>query len=216
MEASKPYLNTLAQSSEDGQAFTGVNYTQIDGKQDSWIRVMYSLCIFMFVTLVLAAGSIIFLKIGNEVYEDKERYKILEKMGIQKKSLRKSVRNEICFTYYCPFILMMITSYFSVKALGNVMREDLFVVNIWSMGIILLIFTVICAISVYTAKKKLSLISQKVKRTILKKSEQFFLLCKKKSKNTKKVQKLYKYLKKVKVLANKVLKKAKNLMLKYR
>ena len=76
MEASKSYLNTLAQSSEDGQAFTGVNYTQIDGRQDSWIRVMYSLCIFMFVTLVLAAGSIIFLKIGNEVYEDKERYKI--------------------------------------------------------------------------------------------------------------------------------------------
>ncbi len=159
MEASKSYLNTLAQSSEDGQAFTGVNYTQIDGRQDSWIRVMYSLCIFMFVTLVLAAGSIIFLKIGNEVYEDKERYKILEKMGIQKKSLRKSVRNEICFTYYCPFVLMMITSYFSVKALGNVMREDLLMVNIWSMGIILLVFTVICAISVYTAKKKLSLTS---------------------------------------------------------
>ena len=159
MEASRAYLNTLAQSSEDGQAFTGVNYTQIDGRQDSWIRVMYSLCIFMFVTLVLAAGSIIFLKICNEVYEDKERYKTLEKMGIQKKSLRKSVRNEICFTYYCPFVLMMITSYFSVKALGNVMREDLFMVNIWSMGIILLVFTVICAISVYTAKKKLSLIS---------------------------------------------------------
>lgn len=159
MEASRAYLNTLAQSSEDGQAFTGVNYTQIDGRQDNWIRVMYSLCIFMFVTLVLAAGSIIFLKVGNEVYEDKERYKILEKMGIQKKSLRKSVRNEICFTYYCPFVLMMITSYFSVKALGNVMREDLFMVNIWSMGIILLVFTVICATSVYTAKKKLSLIS---------------------------------------------------------
>lgn len=159
MEASKSYLNTLAQSSEDGQAFTGVNYTQIDGRQDSWIRVMYSLCIFMFVTLVLAAGSIIFLKIGNEVYEDKERYKILEKMGIQKKSLRKSVRNEICFTYYCPFILMTITSYFSVKALGNVMRENLLMVNIWSMGIILLVFTVICVISVYTARKKLSLTS---------------------------------------------------------
>lgn len=159
MEASRAYLNTLAQSSEDGQTFTGVNYTQIDGRQDSWIRVMYSLCIFMFVTLVLAAGSIIFLKIGNEVYEDRERYEILEKMGIQKKILRKSVRNEICFTYYCPFILMTITSYFSVKALANVMREDLFMINIWSMVIILFVFTVICVLSVYTAKKKLSLTS---------------------------------------------------------
>ena len=159
MEASRAYLNTLAQSSEDGQTFTGVNYTQIDGRQDSWIRVMYSLCIFMFVTLVLAAGSIIFLKIGNEVYEDRERYEILEKMGIQKKILRKSVRNEICFTYYCPFILMTITSYFSVKALANVMREDLFMINIWSMAIITFVFTVICVLSVYTAKKKLSLTS---------------------------------------------------------
>lgn len=159
MEASRAYLNTLSQNSEDGQSFTGVNYAQIDGKQDSWIRVMYSLCVFMFVTLVLAAGSIIFLKIGNEVYEDKERYKILEKIGIQKKSLRNSVRNEICFTYYCPFVLMMITSYFSVKALGNVMKENLLLVNIWSTGIILLIFTIICMISVHTAKKKLSLIS---------------------------------------------------------
>lgn len=159
MEASRAYLNTLAQSSEDGQTFTGVNYTQIGGRQDSWIRVMYSLCIFMFVTLVLAAGSIIFLKIGNEVYEDRERYEILEKMGIQKKSLRKSVRNEICFTYYCPFILMTITSYFSVKALANVMREDLFMINIWSMAIITFVFTVICVLSVYTAKKKLSLTS---------------------------------------------------------
>ena len=159
MEASRAYLNTLAQSSEDGQTFTGVNYTQIGGRQDSWIRVMYSLCIFMFVTLVLAAGSIIFLKIGNEVYEDRERYEILEKMGIQKKILRKSVRNEICFTYYCPFILMTITSYFSVKALANVMREDLFMINIWSMAIITFVFTVICVLSVYTAKKKLSLTS---------------------------------------------------------
>ena len=86
MEASRAYLNTLAQSSEDGQAFTGVNYTQIDGRQDSWIRVMYSLCIFMFVTLVLAAGSIIFLKIGNEVYEDKERYKTWRKWEFKRKA----------------------------------------------------------------------------------------------------------------------------------
>ena len=157
MEASRPYLNTLASSSEDGQTFTGVNYTQIDGKKDSWIRVMYSLCIFMFATLVLAAGSIIFLKIGNEVYEDKERYKTLEKMGIQSQVLRKSVRNEICFTYYCPFVLMTVTSYFSVKALGNVMKEELLRVNIWSTCMIFLIFTIICMLSVYTARKKLFL-----------------------------------------------------------
>ena len=83
--------------------------------------------------------------------------KLWRKWEFKRKCLRKSVRNEICFTYYCPFVLMMITSYFSVKALGNVMREDLFMVNIWSMGIILLVFTVICAIICLYGKEKVVL-----------------------------------------------------------
>ena len=98
-----------------------------------------------------AAGSILFLKIGNEVYEDRERYRVLEKMGIQKSVLKKSVRNEICFTYYCPFVLMVLTSWFSVHALGNVMGEDLLSVNIWSAGIVLALFSTICMLSVHTA-----------------------------------------------------------------
>lgn len=61
---------------------TGVSYTEDSLNEDSYIRVTYSLCLFMFVTLMLAAGSIIFLKIGNEAYEDGERYEILEKMGV--------------------------------------------------------------------------------------------------------------------------------------
>ena len=128
IEASKAYLQSLVTQDENGQYTTGVNYSQAQSKQDGWIRIMYSLCQFMFVTLVLAAGSIIFLKTGNEVYEDKERYRVLEKMGIQTKVLKKSVRNEICFTYYCPFVLMVVTSWFSIHALGNVMKEELLLV----------------------------------------------------------------------------------------
>ena len=155
IEASKTYLNTLAQKNESGQYTTGVNYSQGVTNGDSWIRIMYSLCQFMFVTLVLAAGSILFLKIGNEVYEDRERYQVLEKMGIQRSVLKKSVRDEICFTYYCPFVLMVLTSWFSVHALGNVMREELFWVNVWSAGLVLALFSTICMLSVHTARKRL-------------------------------------------------------------
>lgn len=155
MEASRPYLNMLAENSGDGQNYTGVTYTDGEEKEDSWIRVMYSLCLFMFVTLILASGSILFLKLSNEAYEDKERYQVLKKLGISSRSLRRAVRNEICFTYYCPFMLMLITSYFSVKALGNVMKEELFRVNLWSAAAILVIFAVICGISVRSAQKKL-------------------------------------------------------------
>ena len=94
INASKSYLNNLT---KDGM--TGVSYTEDTLNEDSYIRVTYSLCLFMFVTLMLAAGSIIFLKIGNENYEDAQRYEILEKIGVSRKALGKAVRNEICFAY---------------------------------------------------------------------------------------------------------------------
>ena len=153
IEASRPWLQDLVQQGEEGM--TGVSYTEDSLNEDSYIRVTYSLCLFMFVTLMLAAGSIIFLKIGNEAYEDRERYEILEKMGISRKTLGKAVRNEICFAYYCPFLLMTISSYFSVRALGEVMQEDLIRINVWSALFVLALFSLICFLSVRGAKRKL-------------------------------------------------------------
>lgn len=155
IDASRPYLSSLVKQGEDGLYLTGVNYTKDSLKEDSYIRVIYSLCLFMFATLILAAGSIIFMKIGNDAYEDRERYQILEKLGITRNVLCRSLRNEICFAYYCPFVLMTVTSYFSVKALGNVMKENLTRVNILSALFVLALFTVICIISVITARKKM-------------------------------------------------------------
>lgn len=75
-------------------------------------------------------------------------------MGIPRKTLGKAVRNEICFAYYCPFLLMTISSYFSVYALGELMQEDLTQVNIWSALFVLILFTAICCVSVNREKKK--------------------------------------------------------------
>lgn len=153
MDASRPWLQALSDKGEAGM--TGVSYTEDTLNEDSYIRVTYSLCLFMFVTLMLAAGSIIFLKIDNEAHEDRERYEILEKIGISRKILGRAVGKEICFAYYCPFLLMTVTSYFSVRALGQIMKEELLQVNIWSALFVLVLFTVICAASIRGAKRKI-------------------------------------------------------------
>ena len=153
IDASRPWLQALSDKGEPGM--TGVSYTEDSLNEDSYIRVTYSLCLFMFVTLMLAAGSIIFLKIDNEAHEDRERYEILEKIGISRKILGRAVGKEICFAYYCPFLLMTVTSYFSVRALGQIMKEELLQVNIWSALFVLVLFTVICAASIRGAKRKI-------------------------------------------------------------
>lgn len=105
-----------------------------------WIRILYSLCIFMFMVFILASGSIIFMKLYNDAFEEKERYQVLQKIGIHKKILKHSIINELCFAYIAPFMIMAISSYFSIKALANMMQTDLLLVNVISVAVIFLFF----------------------------------------------------------------------------
>ncbi|MBU3878347.1 ABC transporter permease [Faecalicatena sp. AGMB00832] len=154
LNASMPYLKSLAEQDESGNYQVGISCVSPESKAEAWIRVMYSLCVFMFVTLILAGSSIIFIKLGNDSYEDKERYQVLMKLGIGKDVLGKSIKQEIRFTYYCPFVLMAVTSWFAIKALGNVMKEDLFRVNIYSAVSVLVVFTVVYLISVKVFRRR--------------------------------------------------------------
>lgn len=152
LDASAPFLKSLAKKDKD--RYVGVNMIRSEDKEGAWVRVMYSLCVFMFATLILACGSIIFIKLNNEAAEDMERYRILQKLGIQRNTLCRSMKNEIRFTYYCPFVLMVLTSYFSIHAVGTVMKEDLIRINLLSAAAILVLFSMIYLISVRTFRKK--------------------------------------------------------------
>lgn len=150
--ASKSYLDSLVQEGPTDN----ISYLANDpnGGDIAWVRVLYSICIFLFLVFILASGSIIFMKLSNEAFEDKERYTVLKNLGVSERALVKSIRNEIRFAYYCPFILMVISSYFSVHALANVMKTELYIINIISAVVILIMFYVIYNFSVLTFKKK--------------------------------------------------------------
>lgn len=145
-EATMRYLSTLTERA-DGQYTVGVNRANMESSDIAWIRIFYSLCLFLFATLILASGSIIFIKLGNDAYADAWRYRMLMKLGTEERILKKSIRNEIRFTYYCPFAFMVVTSWFAVRALGNVMKENLLRVNVYSAVSVLVLFTVIYLIS---------------------------------------------------------------------
>ena len=117
------------------------NYGNYDGlvtldpnsNEIEWIKVLYSLCVFMFMVFVLASGSILFMKLYNDAYDEKERYQILHKIGISKKTLKKAVLNELRFAYLAPLFVMSISSYFSVHSLAKLMQTELLSVNLISV-----------------------------------------------------------------------------------
>ncbi|MFQ9922040.1 MAG: FtsX-like permease family protein [Beduini sp.] len=135
------------------------NYGNYDGlvtldpnsNEIEWIKVLYSLCVFMFMVFVLASGSILFMKLYNDAYDEKERYQILHKIGISKKTLKKAIINELRFAYLVPLFVMSISSYFSVHSLAKLMQTELLSVNLTSVLFIYL-FIYICyrlSVSIY-------------------------------------------------------------------
>lgn len=134
----KEKLGTLVSSTDE-------NYTArvaIDPANSDidWIRVLYSLCIFMFMVFILASGSILFMKLYNDAFEEKERYKVLKRMGYASLDLKKSVRREVGTAYVLPLFVMAVSSWFSVHALAKMMKTDLLSVNVISVLVVAAVF----------------------------------------------------------------------------
>ena len=116
-----------------------------------WIKVLYTVCIFVFMVFILASGSILFMKLYNDAFEEKERYQILKKLGILEKTLKKSLSRELLTAYALPFFVMMISAYFSVHALEKMMYTNLFAIYLISVAVIFGFFLIcyLLSVSVY-------------------------------------------------------------------
>ncbi len=106
----------------------------IDPKSNEldWVKVMYSICIFMFLVFIFASGSILFMKLYNDAFEEKERRRVLRKLGVDEAVLRRAAAAELAVAYGLPFLVMGVSSLFSVGALGKMMFTNLLGVNLVS------------------------------------------------------------------------------------
>ena len=138
----KPDHNYLSCSEEELKKYN----TENDSIQ--WIKMLYPVCIFMFMVFIFASGSIIFMKLYNDAFEEKERYRVLKKIGISQKTLKKGIQKELLFIYVVPFLIMSVSSYFSVHALANMMQTDLLMTNILSVGVISIFFILCYGLSI--------------------------------------------------------------------
>ncbi len=119
-----------------------------------WIKILYSLCIFMFMVFILASGSIMFMKMYNDAFEEKERYLIMGKMGFEEKALRKSIARELGTAYGAPFVVMAAASWFSVHALEKMMYTSLFSIWVVSVSVVFVIFMICYLLSVGVYKRQ--------------------------------------------------------------
>lgn len=132
-------------------AFNGYIFiSDPDMKNDEWLKTLFALASFMFLVFILAACSILFMKQSNEAYEERERFKVLMKIGISDTDIKKAVKKELAVPYYMSYIGMLISSYFSLSVISKVTNENTFYLGVVCSLIILGMMIVFYILSVYT------------------------------------------------------------------
>lgn len=144
------------QSSSHSEGLVKINP---DREEIAWIKILYSVSVFVFMVFVLASGCIIFMKLYNDAFEERDRYLVLAKLGVSKKTTNKAIANELRYSYIAPLLIMTISSYFAVKAIGNLMQvSSLLTVNIIISVFVIYAFFIICyLLSVFIYRKNINI-----------------------------------------------------------
>ncbi|MEF9840449.1 MAG: ABC transporter permease [Lachnospiraceae bacterium] len=137
----------------DENTYTGRVAIDPNDDEIAWLKVLYSICVFMFMVFIFASGCILFMKLYNDAFDEKERYFVMKKMGFDIIKLRQVIRRELLTSYMMPFVVMAVGSYFSVHALGNMMNTNLLSINVISILVTLVVFILFYAISVVAYEK---------------------------------------------------------------
>ena len=120
-----------------------------------WIKIVHSLCIFLFLVFIVAGGCIMFMKLYNDAFEEKERYLVLKKLGFSTNTLSASIAHELIMAYLLPFLVMAVSAYYSVHALGKMMFANLLTIYIVSTFCVLILFALFCVLSFAAYRKTL-------------------------------------------------------------
>ncbi len=78
--------------------------------------------IFLSILFVIATVLIMYYKQITEGYQDQERFEIMEKVGLEKKDIRKSINSQVLTVFFLPLILAGIHITFALPLIDKLMN----------------------------------------------------------------------------------------------
>ncbi|NLL70731.1 MAG: ABC transporter permease [Epulopiscium sp.] len=111
-----------------GEAYQGFYFSKIVPYRAARISFGMILFIGFFIAFLffIAAGSIIYFKLFNEVTQDAMEYSILTKIGTTKQEIKKIITKQIGILFFLPFFVSTVHSFFALKSLSNLLKKNLF------------------------------------------------------------------------------------------
>lgn len=105
-------VSTVVSGYYVGQSETNEDFMQLYG-------VTLFIGSFLGIIFVLATGSIIYYKQLSEAHANQKYYEVLRKIGVTKKEVRKSISNQVSFSFISPIIVGLTHSLFALPIINN-------------------------------------------------------------------------------------------------
>ena len=99
----------------------------IEGRELSWENFynfyggFLFIGIFLGIIFLMATVLIIYYKQISEGYDDRERYQIMQKVGMSKKEVRQSIRSQVLLVFFLPLIMAVIHLAFAFKIITKLL-----------------------------------------------------------------------------------------------
>lgn len=106
------------------QRFSGRLDTQGDSR-DAFLGMyggLFFLGIFLGLTFMMAAVLIIYYKQVSEGYEDKARFAIMQKVGLSRREVRKTIRAQILTMFFLPLLVACVHIAFAFPVITRLLR----------------------------------------------------------------------------------------------
>ncbi|WP_406543493.1 FtsX-like permease family protein [Clostridium ljungdahlii] len=102
--------------------------------------VIFFMGCFLALVFVVATGSIIHFKILSEAYMDKEKYKILLKIGMTERELKSTISKQTAVYFILPLLVGVIHSSFGIVILSRLMDCNLLLTTAISVVTFIVIY----------------------------------------------------------------------------
>lgn len=118
--------------------------------------------IFLGFIFLVGAGMIIYYKQMSEGYEDKERFEIMQKVGMSRKEVKSAIRRQILMVFFLPLlmaVLHIIMAFPMISRLLGMMNTELYI--LCTAGTIVVFAVIYAAIYMCTAKSYYKIVERR-------------------------------------------------------
>lgn len=90
--------------------------------------------IFLAIAFLLCTGSIILFKQLSGIYDDKERYIMLKKLGATNKDIKKMLSKQIMIVFICPVIVGTVHNLFAMSIAQKIIQRPIVMPTLITLG----------------------------------------------------------------------------------